>query len=352
MTHTDKNLLLIGSQFPQNIQNDLIDSASELGMKVISADIGAFKSGERFCELYPNQKELFTENKEEILGANVHVVMNMQNDPTVLFFDTINTVETLKRYGAASVHLVLGFSPFARQDREFENRMVSVMGDTFPKHLKCAGVDRISTIDMHSKASEQFFINHFGNENVTFLSAVNEIYEAVCTMTNNESNTKYGAPDGADKPQDVAQRKARQITRIAYTSELEPHMFGIVKGHTGVNSTEVKEFIGDVDGCDVVMIDDMTDTGGTLVNGAFTLKENGAKKVIAAITHGIFSENSLDILTAENIGDKVNPIDVLIVSDSILDIYEKVAHLPEDQRAKVKIVPTVPLMKQTLKFAA
>lgn len=349
---TDKNLLLLGSSYPSFIQNDLIDSATQLGMKIIPADIAGFKSDERFCELYPDQREKFLENQQTIEGANVHIVMNMQDDPNKLFVDAINTIETVKEYGAASIHIVLSFAPFARQDRVFDNRMVSVMAKTFPKHLRCAGADRVTTLDVHSKAAEKFFVDYFGEKQTCFLSAVDEIYKTVQTITH--GNVKYGAPDGADKPQDVAQRKARKITRLAYgeVDNLQEHMFGIIKSHTGTNSTEVKEFIGNVHGCDTVMIDDMTDTGGTLINGAFTLKENGARKVIAAITHGIFSENSLEILTVDKINDRDNPIDVLLVTDSILNIHKKVSALPEKQRARVQIVSTTPIIKQALKFVA
>lgn len=347
-----KNLLLFGSTYPQSIQNDIIDTASELGMSIIPASIGAFKSGERFCELYPEQKANFIQNKDDIAGANVHIVLSMTDDLNALFVDAVNVAATAKTYGAANVHLIMGFAPFARQDREFNNRMVSIMAQTFPRVLKCAGVDRVTTFDVHSKAAEGFFTDAFGADNIRFLSAVNDIYQTVQTITC--GHVKYGAPDGADKPDDVAQRKARLITKQAYGDDcdLSENMFGIIKSHTGVNSTQVKDFIGDVTNCDAVELDDMTDTGGTLVNGAHALKQHDAKTVTAALTHGIFSGNSLDMLTADKVDGEANPINTILVTDTILSVYDKAAALPTAQQDRVRIIPTTNLIKQALRLAA
>ena len=156
----------------------------------------------------------------------------------------------------------------------------------------------------------------------------------------------FGAPDGGEKPNDTAQARTREL---AATDCHQNNMFFITKYHKGMNKTEVIDFKGNVQDCTAIELDDMTDTGGTLVNGAFTLKENGAKRVIAAVTHGIFSGKSLKNLTSDTIGDQENPIDLLLTTDSILGVYGKIRSLNARQKQRIVVIPTLPLIKAALK---
>jgi ribose-phosphate pyrophosphokinase len=349
---TDKHLLLIGSQYPQNFKTELLHTAEELGMKVIPADIGSFESGERYCELYPGLRDKFAENQKEIAGAIVHIVLSMQDDPNLLMVDAINIAETVTEYGGIP-YMDLTFSPFARQDRRFDNRMVSVMGKTFPKHLHAAGVKHVTTFDMHSKASEKFYTDYFG-ENVLFLSALEEIYKTIKQVVGNDTAVKYAAPDGFDKPNDIAQAKARQLTRMDFgdNCDLSEHMLGLKKIHTGPSTVEVTKAAGDSEGTDVVLIDDMGDTLSTLKKAANVTKEDGARTTTAAFTHALLSGNSLDIMTQETIDEQPNPIDRFIVMDSILSVYDKVSALPEEQQARIRVISMLPLIKQALTLTA
>ncbi len=338
------NLVLFASKYPKPVQRELDRTAIELGYKILPASIGRFRSNEHYCELYPREQAEFERNKAEITGSNVHIVMNAAADMDKTFVEAINLIETAKEYGAQSVHFILAFAPYARQDRKFDKRMTSMMGKTFPKHLKCAGADRITTFDVHSQAAEDFYAVSVGRENVRFISAVGEIRKKVAEVTGTD-RCVYGAPDGGDKPQDSAQAKARHIATLAFGEDMSPErdMFFITKRHRDVNTTEVTGFKGNVADCIAVELDDMTDTGGTLKNGAEVLKQNGAKKVIAAVTHGIFSGDSLQQLTAET-----SAIDLLMASDSIVGIHAKRSRLPAAQRDRVVIVPTAPLIRQAL----
>ena len=337
MQKNAKNVLLLGSEHPYSAESILS------GLPHIDTSIDHFKSLERYCELDPGQSALFEENKAKILGANVHVVMSMVTDPTFYFYDVINTVETVKEYGAASVHLVMPFIPFARQDRPFENRMVSIMAKSFPKHLKVAGVDRVTTIDMHSKASENYFTEYFGSENITFLSA-NALFETALRETlGTDEQVKFSAPDGADKPDDVAQRQIRELESAYYGqhSNFEQHGMGIIKKHVSVNKTVATKAFGDAKDSTVVIRDDMIDTGGTILNAADIYQADGSKQVIAMATHAIFSDNSLEIVLSGN-------IDHLIVLDTIQGIHAKHDALPEALKNKLTILSTIPLIKRAL----
>lgn len=347
-----KNLVLFASEYPQEVSRQLSATIEELGYKIIPASIDAFKSSERFCELYKDQKELFVQNKKEITGSTVHVIADIGTDINKFFVDTINAVATAKEYGAKSIRVILPFTPFARQDRRFDSRMVSVMSKTFPKMLKAAGATQFATIDMHSKASEVFYAKTFGVENVQFLSALDLLAEQIKSLTQDEDKVQVGAPDGYDKPNDVAQARAAQFEKKVNGNGWTdyPNTFGIIKRHLSANKTCAELVAGRVKVRKTVLIDDMADTGGTLKNAAALLKAAEARETLAAFTHPILSDDSLSVLTSDTLDGEVNPIDGLVVMDTIMSIYDKVEALPENQKARVKIVSAIPLIRQALAF--
>lgn len=352
VTQDTKNLVLLAGRYPKQMKQQLHQVVDELGYTILPTSIGPFASTERFCELYREQQDLFAQNKAEIAGSHVHIVMHMQSDSNKFCVDALNTVATVKRENPASIHLIMPFTPYARQDRAFKNRFVSQMADTFPMLLKAAGVDRVSACDMHSRASEQFYANHLGAENVHFMTAVDLIHSNLQAMATQSKNLVFGGPDGGDKPKDMAQIRARHLTRLATRpgQDITQSMFLITKEHQGVNTTRVLNLQGDVAGKTAVLLDDMIDTGGTLVNAATALKKNGAKQVIAASTHPILSGRSLDRLTGKTIDNRINPIDFLIVSDSITHIHSKVKRLSAAQQDRVNVFATAPLIKQALSY--
>lgn len=347
---TKKDLVLIVGDYPQKVTENLVKTVQELDYKILPAHIGSFKSGEQNCEFYKNQKYLFVQNKAEITGSIVHVIADIGTDINKFCINTINAIATAKEYRAKSVHVILPFAPFARQDRRFEKRMVSVMGKTLPKMLKAAGATCISTFDMHSKASEAFYTKTFGSKNVKFLSAIDLFGEEVKTAAKGLGKVQVGGPDGYDKPEDMAQTKARKIEKKINGNEWTdyPNLFGIIKHHISESDTCAKFSVGHVENCATLVIDDMVDTGGTLKNAAFLLKEQKAAMTLTAVTHPILSGDSLSKLTSETIDDQQNPIDKLIVTDSIMSIYEKVDGLSEEQKKRVQILSVMPLIKKAL----
>lgn len=347
-----RNFTLLAGRYPKAIETDINQITRDLGYNILNADIDSFKSQERYCELYAGQKNQFNQNLEDIKDATVHVVLYATEKMDNVFVDAINISETLKEYGAGKVHMILPFAPYARQDRKFDKRFVSIMGRTLPKHLKYAGVDTISTFDVHSKASEKFYTDFFGIKNVQFLSADNLIYQEAKKNVPENSIIKVGAPDGSNKPNDVAQAHAREITRHVHGEKvnLKEHMFFIEKKHISANETVSEMTAGNVENAVTLIRDDMTDTCGTLVNAAKLLKENRASMVIASVTHGIFSGDSLQKVTADLIDGKPNPIDIILTTDSNLSIYNKVNDLPPKNRERVKIVSTKPLIRKALQF--
>lgn len=347
---TDKNLVLFANQYPISLNNELMQIAADLELKVIPADIDSFSIRERYCELYPNQKQQFIENKAQIEGAHVHIVMNIQDDPNIAFVDALNAVETVKEHGATSVHLIV--TPvYARQDRHFDGRMCSVMNKTYVKHLKYAGVDYISPIDVHSNDGKAMYIDYFGKNNVHFISAAQELSN---TIQQRKLNAKYTAPDGYDKPDDAAQERVKEINQIIHGENyMDSNLkLGIIKEHQGASVTRVKQFIGNAEGFDVALVDDVIDTGTTIINAADVMKQNGAISTTIASVHAGFSGNSLGNLTSSTLKvseiEKSNPIDHIFVTDTILSVHDKYDALSEQQKEMVTIISCAPIIKRAL----
>lgn len=347
-----RDLVLLTGRYPKTVKQELLNAVAAMDYKILPADIGAFKSGERFCELYPKQSHLFNENKTDIAGANVHIVLHMNNDTNTFFVDAMNAIETVKEYGAQNVHVIMPFAPYARQDRKFDKRFTSLMAKSFPKHLKYAGADRVTTFDVHSKAAEAYYTACFGEKNVHFLSMADTLGQVAQSLCPPGTLYTYGGPDGGNKPNDVAQIKAHRLRdRLhGWTDYPHDHMFLIDKEHVGVSETKVLQLKGDVAGTTAMLLDDMGDTGGTIEKAIDALEDAGVDAVQTMFTHAIASKNCLNRLSAHQPRHGSSAANFIVTSDTILGVHDKMRRLPtQEQRDRVKIVSAVPTIAQALK---
>jgi ribose-phosphate pyrophosphokinase len=315
----------------------------------LPVSVGQFRSHEPFSELKADPK-----------GQDVVVFQSTSGDVSASCMELLLTVATLKRYGAKSVTVAIPFAAFGRQDKLESKRFESVAADEFPKLLKAMGADKIITAEVHSKKAEQCYINHFGVENVVF------IYSA--PLVASDIRTTFGAlvsnaivlgADGGDKPNDSCQIRASEVTVLVHglnpatvtPQELDALMAKIWKAHEGVNATKVVKFEGNVAGKFGILVDDMTDSAGTGLNGGETLKDNGATSVTAYIFHGLCDIAALkDVLTAVT-KTGVYKIDQLVVTDSapgILDHIETLRPQYPDIDNRIRVMPTAPLFAEKI----
>tara|TARA_R110002124_G_scaffold6772_6_gene40737 strand:+ start:95 stop:1216 length:1122 start_codon:yes stop_codon:yes gene_type:complete len=346
-----KTLIVTGNNLPETLKEALTDLCSHTdGIETVPASIASFASGEPFTELFFGAEQDHAANQKKIKDADVVIVQSTSAPVSESCMQLLLAAASAKRYGAKSVTAVMPFAAFARQDREFDGRFTSVAGEDFPRLLKAAGVDGIVTIDLHSKAAENFYQQVFGAENAHFLSSAAFAAETLTQGKATQETVVFGAPDGADKPNDRGQQRAAAVAKAAGLPD-KGALFKIWKEHTGVSATKINRFEGDVAGKSCIIIDDMTDSGGTLRNAAKTLKQNGAKEAVCYITHGLFTGNALEHLMTEKTGNSYT-IDRLVIADTVPDIAEKLAKLKTQYPAigkRITIMPTAALITEKIK---
>lgn len=330
MKKDDKVLILIGNCVSGAMRWQFAQGDN---VTVIPASMSQFQSGEPFVEPFYKKEAEFEQNAALLKGKNAIIVQSAGIPVSENGLHLLMMAHTLKAYGVKSVTAAMPFAPFLRQDRKFNRRFVSLGAAFFASQLKSAGIDKVVTVTPHSKDSISEYQKVFGG-NFKALTAT-ELFVADLKKKYGGGNRdiRFGAPDGGDKPADEGMRRAREAARAYFgpemgEKELDTYIFKISKRHTGVNTTEIHGFEGDVEGKTCVMFDDMVDGGGTLVNGGRCLKDKGAKSVAFYGTHGILSGNALDKIFGAKTDSGADAIDRFVITDSIPDAAQKLAAYP------------------------
>jgi ribose-phosphate pyrophosphokinase len=253
--------------------------ANKLGIELGKSSVTSFSDGE-FQPCFD----------ESVRGCMVFIVQST-NPPADNLFELLLMIDAAKRASAYKVIAVIPYYGFARQDRKDRPR-VSIGSKLSADLLSTAGVDRVITMDLHADQIQGFFnvpVDHL------FGSAIFAPYIANLKL----KNLCVSAPDmGGSKRAN------------AYSRHLQSEMVLCYKLRKKPNVIEEMSIIGEVEGRNVVIIDDMVDTAGTLVLAADMMKERGATSIRAFATHPILSGNA-----TERINDSA--IEELVVSDSV-----------------------------------
>ncbi|KAA3619416.1 MAG: ribose-phosphate pyrophosphokinase [Calditrichaeota bacterium] len=237
-----------------------------------------------------NDGEIWVQFKENIRGVDLFIVQPTCA-PAGNLLELLVMVDAARRASAKRITAVIPYFGYARQDRKDQPR-VAITAKLVANLLTTAGVDRILAMDMHAPQIQGFFdipLDHL-YASAVFIEHFKEM---------NLSDFVIVSPDIGGT------RRAR-----AYAKRLHLPIAIIDKRRPKPNVAEVMHIIGDVKGKNVLLFDDICDTGGTLVAGAQYLKERGAKNIYAACTHPILSGNA-----AERIAD--SEITSMLVTDTI-----------------------------------
>lgn len=237
--------------------------------------------------------EIWVQYPKHIRGKDVFIVQST-NPPSDNLMELLILIDAAKRASAKRVTAVIPYFGYARQDRKDQPR-VSITAKLVANLLTVSKVDRILTMDMHAPQIQGFFDIPFDHLTAApvFSSHFGKLEDLVVV-----------SPDvGGIK-------RAREIA-----NSLGVGLVVIDKRRQQANQAEVMNVIGNVDGKNCLIIDDMIDTGGTFMAGAVALKRMGAKKIVGAVTHAILSGSAI-----ENLGK--SEIDELVVTDT-LDLGER-----------------------------
>lgn len=234
--------------------------------------------------------ELYVRYEESIRGVDVFLIQSTYPNADN-WMELLLMIDAAKRASAARITAVMPYFGYARQERKDQPR-VPIAAKLVADTLATAGIDRVLTMDLHASQIQGFFdvpVDHL------YASGVFAGYFHKLNLT----NLVVVAPDvGAIK-------MAR-----AYASRLETDLAVIDKRRPGQNQAEVVNIIGEVKGRNVLLIDDIIDTAGTLTNAANALRDAGALQIMAACTHPLLSGQAYERIEA-------SALSKMVVSDSI-----------------------------------
>ena len=242
--------------------------------------------------------ELWVKYEENIRGHDVFIVQST-NGPSENIIELTLMVDAAVRASADTVTIVIPYFGYGRQDRKDQPR-VPISSRVMIDILTAMGTDRIITMDLHSTQIQGFAKIPFDN-----LYSRSVLFDAIKNEKLDPDNSVVLAPD-------IGSVKMSQ----GYAKNLGMYFALIDKRRYAPNQAEISHLIGDLNGMDVLIIDDMIDTAGTTVNAAEAALNQGAKSVTAVATHGVLSGPAMERLSKSNIKK-------IIVTDTIAIPKEK-----------------------------
>ena len=261
--------------------------ATHLGTELGQAHVGRFSDGEVTVELMQN-----------VRARDVFVVQSTCAPTNENLMELLIMVDALKRASAERISAVIPYFGYARQDRRPRSSRVPISAKMVADLLQTVGVARVLTMDLHADQIQGFF-------NIP----VDNIYASPVLL--GDLNLKKYSDLIAVSPDVGGVVRARALAK-----QLNCDLAIIDKRRPKANVSEVMHVIGDIDGRNCVIMDDMIDTAGTLVKAAEVLKERGAKKVYAYCTHPIFSGPAVDRIAKGDARDEVVVTNTIPLTDA------------------------------------
>lgn len=254
--------------------------AAYLGKDLAEVQINRFSDGEINVNI-----------TQSVRGDDVFIIQPTCAPTNDNLMELLILVDAFKRSSAGEINAVIPYFGYARQDRKAAPR-VPISAKLVADMLETAGVDRVITIDLHAAQIQGFFsipVDHLLGS-MLFIDYI---------KAKNLKNPIIASPDVGG----VARART-------YAEKLGYDLVIVDKKREKANESEVMNIIGEVNGKDVIILDDMVDTAGTLVKAAEVLKKRGATSVMACCTHGVLSGPAFERL-------KSDALDELVVSDTI-----------------------------------
>lgn len=255
---------------------------------------------------------------ENVRGRDIFIIQSTCAPTNDNLMELIIMADAMRRASAASITAVMPYFGYARQDRRIRSARVPITAKVVADIMASVGITRVITVDLHADQIQGFFD-----------MPVDNVY-ASPVMIKDMLTKKY--PDPMIVSPDVGGVvRARAIAKRLHDSELAI----IDKRRPRANQAQIMNIIGDVQGRNCILVDDIVDTAGTLCQAAAALKQNGAATVTAYCTHPILSGAAIENIMNSN-------LDEVVVTDTI-PLSEKSQNCP-----KVRLLSLSDMLAETL----
>jgi ribose-phosphate pyrophosphokinase len=299
-----KRLVLVSGRAHEQLAEDI---ARELDTELVPTNARTFANG-----------EIYARFDESVRGADIFVIQSHTNPINEWLMEQLIMVDAAKRASAKRITVVAPFYPYARQDKKGRGRepiSARLVADLF----KAAGADRIMSVDLHAAQIQGFF-----DGPVDHLFAMPVLLEHFQKQLDPATLTVVSPDMGRVRVADVWSDKLGAPLAIIHKRRdpLVP------------NQVSVHEIIGPVEGRVCLIVDDLIDTGRTIVKAAEALKKQGAIGVVVAATHAVFSDPAVELLQSDF-------IDSVVVTDTL--------PIPADKRwDRLTVLPIAPLVARAI----
>ncbi len=290
--------------------------AKLLNMELGEIECGKFSDGETMVNIH-----------ESVRGRDVFVLQSTSTPVNDNLMELLVIIDALRRASAGRITAVMPYFGYARQDRKARSRD-PITAKLVADLITTAGADRVLTMDLHASQLQGFFdipVDHLLGAPV---------------ITNYFLKNNYRSEDLVIVSPDVGSvKRARNLA-----SKLDAPIAIIDKRRPGANAVEIMNIIGDVRDKSCIMVDDMIDTAGTIVQGAHALKEAGAKKIIACCTHGVFSGPAFERLEKSDLSEII-VLNTIEHHEALLPKIKEISVAPIFAEAIERIYADLPLSK-------
>lgn len=264
----EKRLVIVSGRAHPRLADDI---AAEIGTRVLETECRTFANG-----------EIYARFGESIRGADVFIVQSHSDPINEWIMEQLIMVDAAKRASAKRITVVAPCFPYSRQDKKGRGRepiSARLMADMY----KAAGADRIMSVDLHASQIQGFF-----DGPVDHLWGLPVLADHVTSRYDTSDMTVVSPDAGRVRLADLWTDKLGCPLAIIHKR----------RDHEKANTVAVHEVVGDVKGKVCLLVDDMIDTAGTITQAAHALHERGAKQVICAATHAVFSGPAAERLNA------------------------------------------------------
>ncbi|AOH51873.1 TPA: ribose-phosphate pyrophosphokinase [Campylobacter jejuni] len=258
--------------------------------------------------------EISVQIDESVRGKDVFIIQSTCAPTNDNLMELLILTDALRRSSANSITAIIPYFGYARQDRK-ANPRVPITAKLVANLIQASGIDRVATIDLHAGQIQGFF--DIPVDNLYGSIVFNDYIKA-----KHFKNAIIGSPDigGVARARSVAKHLGLDIVIVD-------------KRREKANESEVMNIIGDVKDKEVILVDDIIDTAGTIVKAAEALKEKGAKSVMACCTHAVLSGKAYERIAS-------GVLDELVVTDTI----------PlKEQLANIKVLSVAPVFAEVIR---